>query len=640
MDQALWTPDPARVAGARITAFMAVVGKLDYDELYRWSLNEPEAFWRAVWDFTGVIGDPGKRVLEDSDKMPGARWFPDAQLNFAENLLRRRDGAPAIILRREDGLRREMSFRDLYDEVARLQAAFKQAGLKSGDRVAAFVPNIPEAISTMLAVTSLGAIWSSASPDFGVEGVVDRFSQIEPRFLLVADGYRYKNNIYSSKEKLRGVLEGLPTVERTLVIAYTEDEPDFGEFENTQNFRDFVASCPLGEMEFPCLAFDHPLYILFSSGTTGKPKCITHGAGGTLLQHLKEHQLHTDLASGDRFFYFTTTGWMMWNWLVSGLATGATLVLFDGNPFYPGPEVLWDMADEEKLDIFGTGAKYIDACKKAGVSPARSHDLTNLRTICSTGSPLTPESFDYVYEHIKGDLQLASIAGGTDIVSCFMLGCPVTPVWRGEIQVRGLGMAVEVFDAEGHAIEGEPGELVCTKPAPSMPIGFWGDDDGSRYRAAYFERYDNVWHHGDLVELTGHGGILMYGRSDATLNPGGVRIGTAEIYRQVEKLEEVEEAVVVGQPWDGDERVLLFVRLREGMVLDEALVLRIKRQIRDNTTPRHVPAVLAQVEDIPRTRSGKISEIAVRDVIHGREIANTEALANPEALEYFRNWDS
>ncbi len=639
MDLPLWTPDPSRVAGARITAFMKKVGKADYDELYRWSVDEPEVFWPAVWDFTGIIGEPGHRVLDDGDKLPGAKWFPDAKLNFAENLLQRRDDAPAIILRREDGLRREISFRELFDEVSRLQSAFKQAGLCEGDRVAAFVPNIPEAISAMLAVTSLGAIWSSASPDFGVDGVVDRFGQIEPKFLLVADGYRYKNRIFSSKEKLRGVLDGLPTVERTLVIPYTEDEPDFSEFENTQNFRNFIASCPLGEMEFPTFPFEQPLYILFSSGTTGKPKCITHGAGGTLLQHLKEHQFHTDLAAGDRFFYFTTTGWMMWNWLVTGLATGSTLVLFDGNPFYPGPDALWDMAEEEKLDIFGTSAKYIDACKKAGVHPARTHDLPNLRVLCSTGSPLAPESFDYVYQQVKSDVQLASIAGGTDIVSCFMLGCPTLPVWRGEIQVRGLGMAVEVFDEKGAPVSERPGELVCTRPAPSMPVGFWGDTDGSRYRAAYFEKYANIWHHGDLVELTEHGGVIIYGRSDATLNPGGVRIGTAEIYRQVEKLEEVVEAIVVGQQWDGDERVLLFLRLRDDLVLDEALAGRVKRQIRENTTPRHVPAVIAQVEDIPRTRSGKISEIAVRDVIHGREVANTDALANPEALDFFRHWE-
>jgi len=639
MYKPLWTPDPARVAEARLTAFMEKAGRRDYAELYAWSIAEPEAFWRAVWDFTGVIGDPGGRVLVDGDRMPGAHWFPDGRLNFAENLLRRRDEAPAIILRREDGLRREISFRELYDEVARLQAAFKQAGLASGDRVAAFLPNIPEAISAMLAATSLGAIWSSASPDFGVEGVVDRFGQVAPKFLLVADGYRYKNETYSTREKLRGMLDGLPSVERTLVVPYVEEDPDFNEFENVQNFRDFASSCPLGEMEFPRMPFEHPLYILFSSGTTGKPKCITHGAGGTLLQHLKEHQLHTDLAPGDRFFYFTTTGWMMWNWLVSGLATGATLVLFDGSPFHPGPEALWDMADEEKLDIFGTSAKYIDACKKAGLRPAWTHDLSNLRVICSTGSPLAPESFDYVYERVKADLQLASISGGTDIVSCFMLGCPVLPVWRGEIQVRGLGMAVEVFDEKGRPVQGAPGELVCTKPAPSMPVSFWGDTDGSRYRAAYFDHFPGIWRHGDLVALTEHGGIVIYGRSDATLNPGGVRIGTAEIYRQVEKLDEVEEAVVVGQRSEGDERILLFVRLRGGRLLDEPLRERIRRQIRENTTPRHVPAVIGQVEDIPRTRSGKISEIAVREVVHGREVANSEALANPEALEFFKHWE-
>ena len=637
MAERLWTPSPEAAAATRISDFMAGVGQGDYDSLYAWSIGEPEAFWRAVWEFTGVIGEPGERVLVDGDKLPGARWFPDARLSFAENLLRRRDDTPAIILRREDGQRSELSFAELYLEVGRLQGAFRLAGLREGDRVAAFIPNFIEGITTMLAVTSLGGVWSSASPDFGVEGVVDRFGQIEPRFLLVGDGYRYKGLHYSSDEKLRGVLAGLPTVELTLIVNYTGEGLDPSLLPNCVDFEEFAASAPAAEPTFERFPFDQPLYILFSSGTTGKPKCITHGAGGTLLQHLKEHQLHTDLGPKDRLFYFTTTGWMMWNWLVTGLASECTLILFDGSPFHPGPPALWDLVAEERVTVFGTSAKYIDACKNAGLKPMESHDLSALRAICSTGSPLAPESFDYVYADVKRDLQLASIAGGTDIVSCFVLGCPVLPVRRGEIQCRGLGMKVEVWSDAGEPLVGVPGELVCAAPAPSMPVGFWGDADGSRYRAAYFERFPGVWHHGDLVSLGEEGGMVMYGRSDATLNPGGVRIGTAEIYRQVEQLVEVEEAVAVGQDIGSDQRVLLFVRLREGLKLDAELIKKIRMQIRENTTPRHVPAIVAQVTDIPRTRSGKISEIAVRDVINGREVKNTEALSNPEALDEYRD---
>ncbi len=636
MSKPLWTPAPERVAASQMQAFMTRMGHADYDSLYEWSISESAVFWREIWNLGEVIGEPGDRVLENADRLPGARWFPEARLNFAENLLRRRDEAPAIILRREDGRRRELSFTELYDQVSRLQRAFKAAGLEPGDRVAAFIPNIPEAIVAALAVTSLGGVWSSASPDFGVAGVVDRFGQIEPRFLIVADGHLYKGKVFSSEEKLRGVLAGLPTVERTLVIRDTggtvpTDVP------GAEDFAEFMDSSPEGEMEFPSFPFDQPLYILFSSGTTGKPKCITHGAGGTLLQHLKEHRLHTDLREGDRFFYFTTTGWMMWNWLVTGLASGATLLLFDGSPFHPGPRVLWNMAAEEQVTHFGTSAKYIDACKKVGLRPGESHDLSELRVLCSTGSPLAPESFDWVYEDVKSDLQLASIAGGTDIVSCFMLGNPMLPVHRGEIQCRGLGMKVEIYDDEARPLVGEAGELVCSAPAPCMPVGFWGDGDGSRYRAAYFEHFPGVWRHGDLVELNEHGGLIIFGRSDATLNPGGVRIGTAEIYRQVEQVDEVEEAIVVGQQWEDDQRVLLFLRLREGCELDEDLRKRVRTRIRANATPRHVPARILQVADIPRTRSGKISEIAVRDVVHGREVKNTEALANPEALALYRN---
>lgn len=636
MTTPLWSPPAARAETSQMLAFLRAQGHADYASLYRWSIAEPAAFWRALWDFCGVRGEPGARVLVDGHRLPGAQWFPEARLSFAENLLWRRDDAPALVFRREDGLRRELSYAELAAQVGRLQRAFRAAGLGEGDRVAAFVPNLPETIVAALAVTSLGAIWSSASPDFGVEGVLDRFGQIAPRFLIVADGHLYKGVVHSSEEKLRAVLAGLPSVERTLVIRDTGGtEP--AAIPGAEDFAAFLASAPAGEPEFPRFPFDHPLYILYSSGTTGRPKCITHGAGGTLLQHLKEHRLHTDLRAGERFFYFTTTGWMMWNWLVTGLATGATLVLYDGSPFHPRPEALWDLAAEERLDYFGTSAKYLDACKKAGLAPRRTHDLAALHTLLSTGSPLAPETFDWVYTAVKPDLLLASIAGGTDIVSCFMLGNPLLPVWRGEIQCRGLGMKVEVWDDAGRPLVGAPGELVCTAPAPSMPIGFWGDADGSRYRAAYFEHFPGVWRHGDRVELTERGGIVIYGRSDATLNPGGIRIGTAEIYRQVEQVPEVEEAIVVGQDVESDQRVVLFVRLREGLALDEALRQRIRQRIREHTTPRHVPAVIAQVADIPRTRSGKISELAVREVIHGRPVKNTEALANPEALSLFMN---
>ncbi|MDP6418887.1 MAG: acetoacetate--CoA ligase [Candidatus Krumholzibacteria bacterium] len=632
----LWKPDPKKTS--RLHDFMQKTAHSDYDSLWQWSVDSPEDFWRECWDFCGVVGEPGDRVLEDGDRMPGAKWFPEARLNFAENLLQRNDDDPAVIFRREDGFRREISFRELRSEVAALQFSFREAGLQAGDRVAAFIPNIPEAITAMLAVSSLGGIWSSASPDFGVDGVVDRFGQVEPKFLIVADAYLFKDRVYSTKEKLAGILEGLPTVEKTLVVSYVEQEPDFSAFANTESYEQFRARGEgVGEPDFPRFPFEHPLYILFSSGTTGKPKCMTHGAGGTLLQHLKEHQLHTDVGPGDRLFYFTTTGWMMWNWLVTGLASGATVVLFDGNPFYPGPEALWDFASDERLHFFGTSAKYLDACQKAGVAPARTHKLGDLRAILSTGSPLSPEGFDYVYGSIKEDLQLASISGGTDIVSCFALGCPVLPVHRGELQCRGLGMKVDVLDASGATIRGEAGELVCTAPAPSMPVSFWNDPDGSRYRAAYFERFDDIWCHGDWATLTESNGMVIHGRSDATLNPGGVRIGTAEIYRQVEKLDIIEESIVVGQDADGDQRVVLFVKLREGATLDEDLREKIRKQLRDNATPRHVPRVIAQVSDIPRTRSGKISEIAVRNAVHGRPAQNIEALLNPEALDEYRD---
>ena len=643
MTEPLWIPSEERIEKANITRFMQrqVAGAgaaLSYDDLYAWSICNREAFWEAVWDFCGVVGERGARTVLHGERMPGAHWFPDGKLNFAENLLQRRDDELAMVFRREDGLRRELTFRQLLEEVGRLHAAFRAAGLRPGDRVAAILPNVPEAVAAVLAVASLGGIWSSCSPDFGAPGVLDRFGQIEPKFLLAADGYLYKGKRFEGLEKLATIQAGLPTVERTVVVPYTADSPSLHGLREAVSWREFAGEGRAPEPDFVRFPFDQPLYILFSSGTTGKPKCIIHGAGGTLLQHLKEHQLHSDLGSGDRLFYFTTLGWMMWNWLVSGLASGATLVLFDGNPFHPGPEALWDLASEEGVTVFGTSAKFIDSCKKAGLEPARSHELSRLRAILSTGSPLVPESFDWVYGSVKQDLHLASIAGGTDIVSCFMLGCPVLPVYRGEIQCRGLGMKVEVFDDGGNSVVGEAGELVCTAPFPAMPVGFWNDPDGSRYRAAYFEHFPDVWRHGDWVQLTEHGGLIIYGRSDATLNPGGVRIGTAEIYRQVEQLEDVEESIVVGQDTgDGDQRVVLFVKLREGLQLTDVLRDSIRRCIRENTTPRHVPAVISQVTDIPRTRNGKISEIAVRDVLHGRPVKNTEALANPEALDQFRN---
>lgn len=682
MSEILWQPTPEAIDGSLMRAFQRFVaerhgesgpaspvsknpGDDDYDALYRWSVDRRGDFWRAVWDFCEVVGEPGERVMTDPDAMPGAGFFPDARLSFAENLVRRRDDAPAIVFRREDGARRVLSYAEVHDQVGRLQQAFRDAGVGPGDRVAAYLPNVPEAITAMLAATSLGAVWSSCSPDFGVPGVLDRFGQIEPTILLTADGYLYKGKRFDlrggggargggkGEDKLRAVVDGLPTVKTTVVLGYTTGEardgsarPDLDGLRDAVAWSDWVpddAPAPTFE-RFP---FDQPLYILFSSGTTGKPKCIVHGAGGTLLQHLKEHRLHSDLRPGQVLFYFTTTGWMMWNWLVTGLASGATLVLYDGNPMHPGPAAMLDMAQDERIEIFGTSAKFIDAIKKAGLVPRDSHDLSALRTLCSTGSPLVPESFDYVYRDVKPDVQIASISGGTDIVSCFVLGCPIRPVRRGEIQCRGLGMAVEVWDPDGEAIIGEPGELVCTRPFPSMPVGFWNDPDGARYRAAYFDYYRDgagsgdstrprIWRHGDWCTLTENDGLLIYGRSDATLNPGGVRIGTAEIYREVEQLDEIEEAIVVGQDWRGDQRIILFVRMASGLELDDALRQRIVARIRQNNTARHVPAKILAITDIPRTRSGKISEIAVRDVIHGRPVKNTEALANPEALEQFK----
>ncbi len=655
MTAPLWQPSPDRIAHANLTAFATRIaakhgiGLPDFTALYRWSIAAPEAFWREVWADAGVVGEAGARTLVDAQRMPGAHWFPDARLNYAENLLSHRpaDAAgDALVFWGEDKVRRRVSNAELVATVSRVAQGLRAAGVKRGDRIAAYTPNLPEAIIGMLAAASLGAIWSSASPDFGVQGVLDRFGQIEPTLLFAVDGYWYNGKPQPVLDKLAAIVKRLPTLRRVVVTPYLQDHleaADLSGIAQAISWHDFVAPFAPAPLAFERLPFDHPLYILYSSGTTGVPKCIVHGAGGTLLQHLKEHRLHSDIRAGDRLFFFTTCGWMMWNWLASGLAGGATLLLYDGSPFVRQGRIIWELADAERMTHLGTSAKYIDAVKKTGLVPRQQYALSTLRALLSTGSPLAPEGFDYVYQCVKGDLCLSSISGGTDIISCFALGCPTRPVYRGELQCRGLGMKVEVYDEGASPVREQKGELVCTAPFPSMPLGFWNDPDGAKYRAAYFERFPGVWCHGDWVELTAHDGMIIYGRSDATLNPGGVRIGTAEIYRQVEQLDEVVESIVIGQDWPpgaiGDVRVVLFVRLREGLTLDAALADRIRTQIRANTTPRHVPAKIVQVSDIPRTKSGKIVELAVRNVVHGEPVKNVEALANPEALEQFRERD-
>jgi acetoacetyl-CoA synthetase len=624
-ERPLWIPDAARAAQTGMGRFMQLAGQRDYAGLHRWSVERREEFWALVWKFGEVRGEQGERRLLNGDRMPGAQWFPDARLNFAENLLRGRDDSLAISFWGEEEVKRRLTRNELHDLVSQLAQALRAAGVGKGDRVAAYLPNMPEATAAMLATASLGAIWSSCSPDFGVQGVLDRFGQIEPKVLFCADRYVYGGKDYELRAKNEQILAGLPSVAKSVTARYAG------------GFGDFTAPFTPAAVAFEQVAFDHPLYILYSSGTTGVPKCIVHGTGGTLLQHLKEHLLHSDVRRGDRVYYFTTLGWMMWNWLMSGLAAGAALLLYDGSPFVSRGRIIFDMADAEGMTHLGTSAKFIDAIAKIKLKPKATHRLERVRAILSTGSPLLPEAFDYVYKNIKEDVCLSSISGGTDIVSCFVLGNPVLPVWRGEIQSKGLGLAVEVFDEDGKSLVGQKGELVCTRPFPAMPVGFWNDADGAKYHAAYFEKYPNVWRHGDWCEITAHGGIIIYGRSDAVLNPGGVRIGTAEIYRQAESLDEVVESLVIGQDWEGDVRVVLFVKLQEGLTLDDALVAKIKKRIRDNTTPRHVPAKVLQVGDIPRTKSGKIVELAVRHVVHGRPVKNVEALANPEALAHFRD---
>ena len=645
MAEMLWQPSPERIAGANVTRFAALVRERhgvdtgDYAALHRWSIDNRAAFWSAVWEYGAVIGEWGEGpVLVDGDRMPGAKWFPGARLNFAENLLRRRDDATGIVFRGEDRVRRSLSFRELHDAVSVLAQALLAAGVAKGDRVAGYLPNMPEAVIAMLATASIGAIWSSASPDFGVQGVVDRFGQIAPKVLFSADGYFYGGKRHDSIGRLAPIAERIPSIERIVVVPYTTDTagaPDLAPVEKAVTLDEFTTGRTPADIVFERTPFDHPLYVMYSSGTTGAPKCIVHGAGGTLLQHLKELSLHSDVKRGEQLLYFTTCGWMMWNWQVSALACEATLALYDGSPFHPDGNALFDYVAEEGIETFGTSAKYIDAVKKAGLAPAKTHDLSKLKAILSTGSPLVPESFDFVYRSIKRDLCLSSISGGTDIVSCFVLGNPAAPVYRGEIQCLGLGLDVHAFDEDGRSVVGEKGELVCTRAFPSMPVGFWNDPGGRKYHDAYFARFDDIWCHGDYVEVTERGGVIVYGRSDAVLNPGGVRIGTAEIYRQVEQLDEVVESLVIAQQWEGDVRIVLFVILREGITLDGALESKIRSRIRANATPRHVPARIVQVTDIPRTRSGKITELAVRDVVHGRAVKNREALANPQALEQF-----
>lgn len=644
MNPILWQPSVERISATRLTAWQRWLARErnlafdNYAELHDWSITERAAFWESLWDYFDIKSHTPHTTVLSNDQMPGAHWFEGATLNFAEHLLRYRDDQLALISHLENGERRTLTYAELFTQVNHVAAYFRAQGIEAGDRVAGFMPNVQETVVAMLAATSLGATWSSCSPDFGLHGVLDRFGQITPRLLVVADGYYYNSKRMDCLEKVTAIVSHLPTLKKVLVVPLTQKSPDLSAIPNAVSWNEALAA-PADNLGFTPVPFSHPLYIMYSSGTTGVPKCIVHGTGGTLLQHLKELALHTDIRRDDVVFYYTTCGWMMWNWLISTLALGATVVLYDGSPFAPKPDILFDIAEREKVSVFGTSAKYIAALEKAGCKPRETHQLDALKTILSTGSPLAHESFDYVYRDIKTDLCLSSISGGTDIVSCFALGNPTLPVYRGELQCKGLGMAVDIFNEEGQSVIDEKGELVCTRAFPCMPTGFWNDPDGEKYRKAYFDRFPGLWAHGDYGEQNAHGGLIIHGRSDAVLNPGGVRIGTAEIYRQVEKVPEVLESIAIGQDWESDERVVLFVKLREGFVLTEPLQKQIRDVIRANTTPRHVPARVVQVADIPRTISGKIVELAVRNVVHGQPVKNTDALANPEALACFRDRD-
>jgi acetoacetyl-CoA synthetase len=644
----LWTPSDELKATCHLTRFQHILERDtgarfgSYPDLWRWSLDHMGDFWSRFWDYAGVIGDKGSRSLINEDKMPGAAFFPDAKINWAENMLKRRDDGIAIIARNEKGVEVSITYAELAARVAKLQILLKQYGVTKGDRVAGHVPNGIDAIVGAMAASSLGAIWCSASPDFGLQGLLDRFGQIEPKILITCDGYYYSGKTIDCLDKISQLQAHLPSLIHTFVFPFVSETPDISSLKNTLFLPTALNDIPVTEPVFERVEFNHPLFIMFSSGTTGIPKCIVHGHGGTLLQHMKEHQLQCDVRVNDRVFYFTTCGWMMWNWQITALASGATLLLYDGSPFFPKADMLWDYTSRHHATLFGTGAKYIDALKSNGMNIKDKFDLGALKTITSTGSPLVHESFDYVYSHIKSDVHLASISGGTDIISCFVIGNPISPVYRGEIQDAGLGFAVDIFDDQGHPLPAGKGsgELVCTKPFPSMPVKFWNDADGAKYKKAYFDRFPNIWCHGDWIERTSNNGLIIHGRSDATLNPGGVRIGTAEIYRQVEQIAEVLECIAVGQHWQNDERVILFVRLKDDLTLNDDIIARIKKQIKDGASPRHVPARILQVNDIPRTKSNKIVELAVREVIHNRPVKNVESLANPEALDLYRDLEA
>ncbi len=644
MKEKLWEPSEERKSEANITRFISMVNQKygqalgSYADLYDWSIKEASAFWAAMWEFGGIKASRAyDQVVEDFDQMLAARWFSGAELNFAENLLRYRDNRTALVFKGETLEPVRLTYAELYDRVARLAKSLRGIGVVKGDRVAGFMPNMAETVIAMLAATSIGAIWSSCSPDFGIKGVLDRFGQIQPKVLVAANGYFYNGKAFDCLDRVTGIVYEIPSIEKVVVVPYTQAEPDISSVPKSVLFDYFLAPESGLEIEFEQLPFNHPLYIMYSSGTTGVPKCIVHGAGGTLIQHLKELMLHTDLTREEKIFYFTTCGWMMWNWLVSSLAVGAALVLYDGSPFYPDAGALWQLAQDERITVFGTSAKYLSSVEKEGLKPGAVYDLNSLKAILSTGSPLSEESFRFVYQEIKQDIRLSSISGGTDIISCFALGNPIGAVYTGEMQCRGLGMKVESFDPEGRPLLQQKGELVCTAPFPSMPIYFWNDPDNVKYKKAYFDVYPNVWRHGDYVEITDTGGVIIYGRSDATLNPGGVRIGTAEIYRQVESLPEIRDSLVVGQKWNNDVRVILFVRLFDGVELDQELQQRIKKTIRENATPRHVPAKIIPIKDIPYTLNGKKVEMAVVNIIHNEPVLNQDALANPEALELFKD---